>query len=137
MPAALRDLGAAAEPGAPAAALLALVRRRLEAAGLGIDYVQLVRPHTLEPLERLEGLSLLATAVHCGPSRLIDHVFLMPRPPIVAIDGPAGAGKSTVTRALARRLGLVYLDTGAMYRALTLWVLHNGVDPSDGAAICR
>lgn len=135
LPAALRERGAAGQPGAPAAPLLALVRQGLEAAGLNIDYVELVRPHTLEPLQRIEGLSLLAAAVHCGPSRLIDHIFLMPRPPIVAIDGPAGAGKSTVTRALARRLGLVYLDTGAMYRALTWWVLHCGVDPADAMAI--
>lgn len=62
--------------------------------------------------------------MRCGPARLIDHRFLMPRAPIVAIDGPAGAGKSTVTRALAERLGLTFLDTGAMYRALTWWVLQ-------------
>jgi pantoate ligase/cytidylate kinase len=80
-------------------------------------------------------LALLAAAVHCGPSRLIDHVFLMRRSPIVAIDGPAGAGKSTVTRAFARRMGLVYLDTGAMYRALTWWVQQQGVDPADAAAV--
>ena len=80
-------------------------------------------------------LSLLAVAVRCGSTRLIDHVFLMSRPPIVAIDGPAGAGKSTVTRAFARRMGLVYLDTGAMYRALTWWVLHQGADPADPAAV--
>jgi pantoate ligase/cytidylate kinase len=59
----------------------------------------------------------------------------MSRPPIVAIDGPAGAGKSTVTRAFARRLGLLYLDTGAMYRAITWWVLEQGVDPADGDAM--
>ncbi|MFM7087187.1 MAG: bifunctional pantoate--beta-alanine ligase/(d)CMP kinase [Cyanobium sp.] len=135
LPAALRQLGELATPGAAAGPLLELVRRRLEAAALAIDYVQLVQAHTLEPLARIEGLSLLAAAVHCGPSRLIDHVFLMSRPPIVAIDGPAGAGKSTVTRALARRLGLVYLDTGAMYRALTWWVLERGIDPDDAAAI--
>ena len=45
---------------------------------------------------------------------------------IVAIDGPAGAGKSSVARALAARLGFRYLDTGAMYRALTWLALHNG-----------
>lgn len=50
---------------------------------------------------------------------------------IVAIDGPAGAGKSTVSRALAARLGLEYLDTGAMYRAVTFGVLRRGVAPSD------
>lgn len=135
LPAALRDLGAAALPGAPAAPLLDLVRQRLQAAGLAIDYVQLVAAHTLTPLTQVRGLSLLAAAVHCGSARLIDHVFLMPRPPIVAIDGPAGAGKSTVTRALAARLGLIYLDTGAMYRAVTWRVMRQGVDPADAAAV--
>ena len=50
---------------------------------------------------------------------------------IVAIDGPAGAGKSTVGRALAKQLGLEYLDTGAMYRAVTFAVLRRGLDPDD------
>jgi pantoate ligase / CMP/dCMP kinase len=121
---------------ASAALLSASVRRDLEAAGLAVEYVQLVQPSTLSPMTATAGgLSLLAAAACCGSTRLIDHVFLMNRPPIVAIDGPAGAGKSTVTRAFARRLGLLYLDTGAMYRALTWWVLHRGVDPADAAAI--
>ncbi len=50
---------------------------------------------------------------------------------IVAIDGPAGAGKSTVGRAVADRLGLEYLDTGAMYRAVTFAALRRGVDPTE------
>jgi CMP/dCMP kinase len=50
---------------------------------------------------------------------------------IVAIDGPAGAGKSTVARLLAERLGFSYLDTGAMYRALTWLALERGVEPDD------
>jgi cytidylate kinase len=50
---------------------------------------------------------------------------------IVAIDGPAGAGKSTVARALAERLGFRYLDTGAMYRALTWLAMQRGLDLSD------
>ena len=50
---------------------------------------------------------------------------------VIAIDGPAGAGKSTVGRALAERLGLEYLDTGAMYRAVTFAALRRGLDPSD------
>ena len=50
---------------------------------------------------------------------------------IVAIDGPAGSGKSTVARALARRLGFLYLDTGAMYRALTWLAMREGVDVED------
>jgi len=56
-------------------------------------------------------------------------------PLIVAIDGPAGVGKSTVSRRLARRLGVPYLDTGAMYRALALEVLESGIDPADRAAV--
>ena len=53
---------------------------------------------------------------------------------IIAIDGPAASGKSTVARALALRLNLTFLDTGAMYRAVTLRVLTAGVDPEDGEA---
>jgi CMP/dCMP kinase len=50
---------------------------------------------------------------------------------VIAIDGPAGSGKSTVARGLARHLGLDYLDTGAMYRAITFAALRRGVDPGD------
>jgi len=50
---------------------------------------------------------------------------------IVAIDGPAGAGKSTVAKILAKRLGFLYIDTGTMYRALTLKALENNIDISD------
>ena len=50
---------------------------------------------------------------------------------IVAIDGPAGAGKSTVARAVAERLGYLHVDSGAMYRAVALWALENSIDPSD------
>jgi cytidylate kinase len=53
---------------------------------------------------------------------------------VVAIDGPAGSGKSTVARRLARRLGVPYLDTGAMYRALGLLASERGVDPDDAQA---
>ena len=55
--------------------------------------------------------------------------------PVVAIDGPSGSGKSTVARAVAEHLGLRYLDTGALYRALTWLALDQGVDLSDPAAI--
>src|SRR3954454_6068237 len=54
---------------------------------------------------------------------------------IVEIDGPAGAGKSTVARRLAERLGFRYLDTGAMYRALTWLALKRGLDLSAGAQL--
>jgi cytidylate kinase len=50
---------------------------------------------------------------------------------IVAIDGPAASGKSTVARALAERLGLAYLDTGAMYRALAVEAVRSGIDLED------
>jgi cytidylate kinase len=54
---------------------------------------------------------------------------------IVAIDGPAGSGKSTVAREVARRLGFTYLDSGAMYRAVTLGALEEGADLGDGSAL--
>lgn len=54
---------------------------------------------------------------------------------IVTIDGPAGAGKSSAAQALARRLGFDYLDTGAMYRAVTLAVARAGIDPGDEDAV--
>ena len=54
---------------------------------------------------------------------------------IVAIDGPSGSGKSSVAREVARRCGLTYLDTGAMYRSVALACLRRGVDPEDAAAV--
>ena len=59
------------------------------------------------------------------------------RQPIIAIDGPAGAGKSTVTRQVAQALNLLYLDTGAMYRAVTWLVLNSGIAPDDAPAIAQ
>lgn len=56
---------------------------------------------------------------------------------VIAIDGPAGSGKSTVARRLADALGLEYLDTGAMYRAVTFVVLGRGVEPTDEEAVAR
>ena len=53
----------------------------------------------------------------------------------IAIDGPAGAGKSTVARAVAERLGFTYVDTGAMYRAVALCVLESDVDPTDPGGV--
>jgi len=55
----------------------------------------------------------------------------MQKKPNVAIDGPAGAGKSTVAREIGKRLGLKYLDTGAMYRAITLKLIRNNIDLDD------
>lgn len=58
-----------------------------------------------------------------------------PTPFVVAVDGPSGSGKSSVSRAVASTIGAGYLDTGAMYRALTWWVLHSEVDLHDPEAI--
>ena len=57
------------------------------------------------------------------------------RPLVVAIDGPSGSGKSSVSKEVARRLRLAYLDTGAMYRAVTWDCLERGVDLNDGALV--
>ncbi|HEX4086347.1 MAG TPA: (d)CMP kinase [Chthoniobacteraceae bacterium] len=54
---------------------------------------------------------------------------------VIAIDGPAASGKSTVARTLARRLGLAYVNSGAMYRAVTWWMVRQGIDPNDAAAV--
>ena len=56
---------------------------------------------------------------------------------VIAIDGPAGSGKSTVARRLAERLGLDYLDTGAMYRAITFAALRRGIDPADTGPVAQ
>lgn len=56
---------------------------------------------------------------------------------VIAVDGPAGTGKSSVSRGLARTLAARYLDTGAMYRIVTLAVLRSGVDPADTDAVAR
>ena len=98
-----------------------------------VQYLELVDPVTLKPLERVATSGLLAIAAYVGTTRLIDNIIL--RQPIIAIDGPAGAGKSTVTRRVAEELGLLYLDTGAMYRAVTWLVMNSGIAVTDEKAI--
>ncbi len=56
---------------------------------------------------------------------------------VIAVDGPSGSGKSSASRGVATALGLRYLDTGAMYRALTWWLVSQGVDPEDRAAVAK
>lgn len=102
---------------------------------LKLDYLELVDPDTLAPLEIVEIKGLLAVAAQVGSARLIDNILLTARKPIIAIDGPAGAGKSTVTQRVAKTLGLIYLDTGAMYRAVTWFILNSQVSITDELTI--
>ncbi len=55
----------------------------------------------------------------------------------IAIDGPAGAGKSTIAKMVAKQLGYIYVDTGAMYRAMALYIMRQGVDPKDSERISK
>lgn len=104
---------------------------------MALEYVELVHPITLMPLEIVEEEGMIALAARIGSARLIDNIILRSRQPIVAIDGPAGAGKSTVARKVAATLGLLYLDTGAMYRALTWLVLQLEIPVDDECAIAQ
>jgi CMP/dCMP kinase len=70
-------------------------------------------------------------ACHTGSSGRPSLIGTTNKQVIVAIDGPAGAGKSTIARSLAKRLGFTYIDTGAMYRAVALWALRVGIDLED------
>lgn len=118
--------------------LLSTVQQTLaQEPALHPQYVELVHPDTLAPLETIESVGLLAVAAHLGTTRLIDNIVLRHRQPIVAIDGPAGAGKSTVARQVAKRLNLLYLDSGAMYRAITWKALQQGLDLQDEVAIAE
>jgi pantoate ligase / CMP/dCMP kinase len=118
--------------------IINLVKTQLEQfPDMKPEYIELVNPETLEPLEQVEESALLAIAARIGKTRLIDNVMLQTRQPILAIDGPAGAGKSTVVRRVAQALELLYLDTGAMYRAVTWLTLQSGIAVDDEAAIAE
>ncbi len=104
---------------------------------VNLEYCELVEPTTLKPIEVIESAGLVAIASTIGNTRLIDNIILKNREPIVAIDGPAGAGKSTVARRVAKQLGLMYLDTGAMYRAITWLVQEKGIPFDDEPAIAE
>jgi len=118
--------------------LVKAVKTELESIpAIAPEYIELVHPSTLEPLAMVEETGLLAIAVRVGETRLIDNLVLSARKPIVAIDGPAGAGKSTAARQAAQVLDLLYLDTGAMYRALTWLVLQSGIAIDDEPSIAE
>ena len=118
--------------------LIDIVQQELELnPEVKTQYVSLVDPDTLTVLDEIEDAGLLAIAAYVGSTRLIDNVILRVRKPIIAIDGPAGAGKSTVTRQVAKSLNLLYLDTGAMYRAIACLVQRSGVSIDDPAAIAE
>ncbi len=107
------------------------IANKVQISNLEIEYIKVVDAFSLEERDNIKGICLLAAAVKCGSTRLIDHIFLMQKKPIIAIDGPAGAGKSTVTKEFAKRLGFIYLDTGAMYRAVTWLILSHSIAPND------
>ena len=104
---------------------------------LKLQYAQIVDTNTLQPLTTITNSALMAIAAYCGNTRLIDNQILTVKKPIIAIDGPAGAGKSTVSRRLAHDLSFLYLDTGAMYRAITWLVMENNISVTDEDAIAE
>lgn len=118
--------------------LIAQVKATLvQEAAMTVQYVELVDPDSLRPLTVVEHEGLLAIAAFVGRTRLIDNLRLRDRRPIIAIDGPAGAGKSTVTKRVAAQLNLRFLDTGAMYRAIAWLVLQQQCDPGDVVAVAE
>ncbi|MBD6617359.1 bifunctional pantoate--beta-alanine ligase/(d)CMP kinase [Komarekiella sp. 'clone 1'] len=118
--------------------LIAMVQQEVAMVSkVFVEYIELVEPTTLMTLEKIEEEGMLAIAARLGSTRLIDNTILCDRQPIIAIDGPAGAGKSTVARQVATELGLVYLDSGAMYRAITWLVLQKGIAIDDECAIAE
>lgn len=116
---------------------------------VGVAEISVV-PASVEPLRAEPGPARLARArlrvpapgqVRERPGRgtILVRMPQTPEDPlsgfVVAVDGPSGSGKSSVSKQVARSLGYGYLDTGAMYRALTWWCLHEGVDLADADAI--
>jgi cytidylate kinase len=102
-----------------------LVRTRL--GSLAIDGLREGESRVLRPVE-VQALAGARPRVKAAGPRI---------PLSVAIDGPSGSGKSTIGYALAQRIGANFVDTGLMYRALTLAALERGVDPDDGEALGR
>ena len=108
------------------------------AGELGVNIEDLEIHHSQYRPRGVLILTVAAEAAERVRHALGEHGFGLVRPggrrPVITIDGPAGAGKSTVAKEVARRLGLERLDTGAMYRAVTLLALEAGIDVSDSEA---
>ena len=102
--------------------------KKLKSKNISIEYLEHLHPYNLKKIQAKDNISILAGAIKCGKTRLIDHIFLMKRNPIIAIDGPAGSGKSTITKLIAKELNFLYLDTGAMYRALSWLLIKEKID---------
>ncbi len=83
----------------------------------------------------VRGVSTPRTPHPTAPGRCSSVENGAAKPVIVAIDGPSGTGKSSTSKAVAAQLGLSYLDTGAQYRAITWWMVTNGIDTADPSAI--
>jgi prephenate dehydrogenase len=109
------------------------------AGELGVNIEDLEMVHSQEQPRGVLILTVAAASAERVRASLAEHGFGLrastKHRPVIAIDGPAGAGKSTVASEVARRLGLERLDTGAMYRAVTLAALERGIDPSDEEAL--
>jgi 23S rRNA pseudouridine2605 synthase len=104
----------------------------IELGGLAAGECRSLQPHEVEALAGQRPV-VAAPRRGAGPGRRgarREHLA-------VAIDGPSGSGKSTVGYALAQRIGATFVDTGLMYRALTLAAIEQGVDPDDGAGLAR
>ncbi len=78
------------------------INKSFKNKNLKVEYLQHLSAFSLSESIEKENITILAGAILCGSKRLIDHVFLMKRKPIIAIDGPAGSGKSTVTKLIAK-----------------------------------
>jgi len=109
------------------------------AGELGVNIEDLEIVHSQYRPRGVLILTVAAEAAERVRGSLGEHGFGLSKGarhgPVIAIDGPAGAGKSTVAKEVARQLGLERLDTGAMYRAVTLLSLEQGIDPHDGEAV--
>lgn len=126
---------------AMAATVAALAGGAGDSVIAGFEVVATSYPGFLDDLHRLSGPAAPSAAIRDVGAHAVAPVTNRAPPTdpaqrvLIAIDGPAGSGKSTVSKLLAARLGLERLDTGAMYRAVAWAALERGIDPADGQAV--